>query len=149
MATPKARLASLLASRSAPRVTFTATRAAPSCTPSFLSRPLQLAQSQTGARQLHSDAFARRASPIASTSALPRAFLAARIRSRNASTQSDTAGETGKKVTEVAVEQDEGDKAKGDKKVKLGEIRRLMVLAKPESKTIAIAIGLVRRCGAV
>lgn len=49
------------------------------------------------------------------------------------------------KESEVVAEKGEGDK--GSSKIKLGEVRRLMVLAKPEQKTIALAIGLVSaRC---
>lgn len=39
-------------------------------------------------------------------------------------------------------ESDNGRKAPAEK-IKLGEVRRLMVLARPERKTIGIAIGLV------
>lgn len=50
------------------------------------------------------------------------------------------------KEGEVVIEKEEG--GKGSSKIKLGEIRRLMVLAKPEQKTIALAIGLVSTCAA-
>jgi hypothetical protein len=46
---------------------------------------------------------------------------------------------------ERAVE--EGNEPK--EKIQMGEVRRLMVLAKPERKTIAIAMGLVSWCPSV
>jgi len=148
MATPKGRIASLLAARPAPapRPAFTPARflSTPSWTSSFLPRPQAPGQRPTAARLLHSDSFAR-SSPIASTSSLPRAYLAARIRSRSASTEAKKEVEPVQKESEVVVEKEEGDK--GSSKIKLGEVRRLMVLAKPEQKTIALAIGLVStRC---
>ncbi|GAA5846810.1 hypothetical protein JCM9279_004448 [Rhodotorula babjevae] len=93
-------------------------------------------------------------SPTGPASASPFAPLAKRIRThaRWASTeQQGRAVETGeasvkavKEVTPPAADELEDDAAKNAKdKVKMSEVRRLMTLARPERKTIGIAIGLL------
>jgi hypothetical protein len=82
---------------------------------------------------------------------LPSAFAPALARIRAASTDAskgvtevkkrETATET--VVEEVAKEVEDAEK-EGKKKIEMGEIRRLAELAKPERKTIGIALGLVR-----
>ncbi|GAA5891870.1 hypothetical protein JCM8208_002918 [Rhodotorula glutinis] len=94
-------------------------------------------------------------SPTCAAAVSPFAPLAKRIRThaRWASTeqQKGRAVETGeasvkavKEVSRAAVEEQEDDAAKNAKdKVKMSEVRRLMTLARPERKTIGIAIGLL------
>lgn len=120
-----------------------APRASPSArlyTPSLLLKSQLLGRRPPAVRLLHLAARSSPHSPIA-TSSLPKAFLAARIRSRCASTEAGKEVAAAAPKAQALVEEKEEDKASS--KIKLGEVRRLAQLAKPERKTIAIAIGLV------
>lgn len=78
----------------------------------------------------------------ASAGRLPLNYLAARI--RNATTDAQQK-ETVVVEKEADAQTQEKLPAEPKPKIKLGEVRRLMQLAKPEKKTIAIAVGLVSR----
>ncbi|GAA5862327.1 hypothetical protein JCM1840_004146 [Sporobolomyces johnsonii] len=82
------------------------------------------------------------------TASLPLAHLSARIRTAQRCASTDAKAPASQEASPTAVKQaapdvngEEVEQAK--EKIKLGEIRRLMVLAKPERKTIGIAIGLL------
>jgi len=85
-------------------------------------------------------------SRVPSTS--PIVGLAQRIRKASTSSTSTTGATASSKSvvkSEASSIEDDVD-GQGDKKkekIKIGEVKRLMVLAKPERKTIGIAIGLV------
>lgn len=89
--------------------------------------------------------------PRASTSRLPTVMLASRIRTRSASTEADKAERTTAVTASASGQHAAAETGKDDvvkpqklkEKVKMGEVRRLVELAKPERKTIGIAIGLV------
>lgn len=159
MASSKRAFTSLLL----PHLTHSSTRPTlshiPRATSTFL-HPSSIASSRafsahrSTAASTSSGNFAAAAPP---SSLLPRELLRTRIRgtTRWASTSSSVEKKDGEVVvakkleTSEAkpVEQEEDDDAgrkKPAEKIKLGEVRRLMVLAKPERKTIAVAIGLVR-----
>lgn len=46
-------------------------------------------------------------------------------------------------MIEDEADKEEGVEGKKAEKIKMGEVKRLAILAKPERKTIGIAIGLV------
>ncbi|GAA5945506.1 hypothetical protein JCM3775_004181 [Rhodotorula graminis] len=133
-------------------------RGAAPARPFSTSSPLpQRAPSSPGLVGLRSAALPHRSPPCAVTTS-PFAPLAKRIRThaRWASTEQkaravESSGETGeasvkagKEVTRPAADEHEDDAAKNAKdKVKMSEVRRLMTLARPERKTIGIAIGLL------
>lgn len=79
----------------------------------------------------------------------PFAGLSQRIREASTSTNSSASASASPSKSAIKTEtnsvEDDVD-SQGDKKketIKIGEVKRLMVLAKPERKTIGIAIGLV------
>jgi len=107
-----------------------------------LSRPLPFAVSS----RLHSP-ISSTVSSSPSPSSLPLRTLALRIRtaSTTSSKSSSVVSEQEKQKRTIEDEADKEDGVEGKKaeKIKMGEVKRLAILAKPERKTIGIAIGLV------